>query len=164
MNSSSFAVRRTALIFTAIAGLLGACVEPTQSMAPPLYPLEPPGQALPQPKSRQAQERTAEVRQSMWTMANIVRAMQHTLASSKPPAERQDALLGLLANLEAAATRLAGYSGVIDHPMFDERLADLMAETREAQAAARQQPPDFAPADTLVGACASCHVFPASGR
>lgn len=101
-------------------------------------------------------ERTA-IRTAMGRLAASVNALNEILRQeSLSEADRQN-IVGLLAQMEAAARDLEAPAQRTNHPMLDTKLPAFQRDVELALRAARDEPPNYFLAGAVAGSCFYCH-------
>jgi hypothetical protein len=100
----------------------------------------------------------------MWRLAEQVRWLDATLRDdARPEPERQRAVVGILDQIEAETRQLGSEGAVTNHPLLDKHVARLRDDIARARAGAASDPPRYALAGAVAGACIYCHESRVAG-
>lgn len=143
----SFAVKisiRFLILICACAQLAG-CTDLARRVRPYTYP----------PDFRYIER--DQLRSAMWRLAYHVRELDRAVDDGKTPQEQREEVLKQLDGMDAALQTLDTSGGPSNHPKIDMNLPKFRQDIRLARAAAERDPPNFAQAHSLTGACVYCH-------
>ena len=135
-----------ALAFLAVVAMTSGCTDLAKNVRKVTYP--PDLTYIPREK----------VESAMWQMAAGVSELDETLrdeTAGEP--EKQRRVLSVLERMQHAADRLDAQGGASNHPLLDRKLPRLGADISAARIAAGAEPPRYALAGAVSGACIYCH-------
>lgn len=72
--------------------------------------------------------------------------------------ERAERVVAHLDRIESRALAVGGRDTVTDRPEINAYMDGFLYDVRLAREFARRDPPNFVPANRLVGSCRSCHA------
>jgi hypothetical protein len=100
-----------------------------------------------------------KIESAMWQLATGVRELDMTLRDERiGDGEKQARVLGVLERMQRAADRLDAQGGASNHPLLDRKIPRLGADISAARLAAAGEPPNYALAGSVSGACIYCHT------
>jgi hypothetical protein len=105
-----------------------------------------------------------QLRSTMWRLAEQIRWLDAVLRDdSRVEPDRQQTVLDLLDEIDAMASEIDGSGVGTNHPLLDAHLPRFRDDLALARSAAASDPPYYALAGEVAGACVYCHESRAGG-
>jgi hypothetical protein len=98
-----------------------------------------------------------QLRSAMWQLARHVRDLDQDIQSPSAPEQHRKDIIEHLDGMEAAARSLDTAGWPSNHPLIDMNMPKFRQDIRQARDAVERDPPNYAIAYSLTGACVYCH-------